>query len=217
MSENLVDQAHKGLVIFCGAGVSMVPPTCLPSWWQMNEEVIRALCNQIIPYVPPGKADYWAQAINERRDSRRFPPEFQAELITKHFGHTYFDVLSCLDGDTPNTVHLAIAELAKAGHVRAVITTNFDRVLEAAFTQAETPFDVHFSQAHFETLATSLDTAFDKPACQLIKLHGSVADPLTLVDTLAQRMRGLSPAVVTCLDHLLTADEFVKDVAVRTA
>ncbi len=205
MSKTLKDQAKKGLVIFCGAGVSMVPPTCLPSWWQMNAEVIRALCLQVTDYVSSEKADTWAQAINERRDSRRFPPEFQAELITKHFGHAYFDVLACLDGDTPNTVHLAIAELAKAGHVRAVITTNFDRVLEAAFTQTDIPFDVHFSQAHFETLATSLHTAFDQPACQLIKLHGSVANPLTLVDTLAQRMRGLSPAVVTCLDHLLTA------------
>ncbi|MEM8485354.1 MAG: tetratricopeptide repeat protein [Bacteroidota bacterium] len=204
MSDHLIKHARQGLVIFCGAGVSMVPPTCLPSWWHMNEEVIRALCSQVAIYCGEDKTTAWADAINARRNSRRFPPEFQAELITKHFGDRYFEVLSCLDGNTPNAVHLAIAELAKAGHVSAVITTNFDQVLEAAFSQVDAPVDVHFSKQHFEALATSLDSAFEQPACQLLKLHGSVADHHTLVDTLAQRMRGLPLSVITCIDHLLS-------------
>ena len=35
---NIRDHVDNGLVIFCGAGVSMVAPTYLPSWWEMNEK-----------------------------------------------------------------------------------------------------------------------------------------------------------------------------------
>lgn len=204
MPYSVLDHAGNGLVIFCGAGVSMVAPTCLPSWWQMNEQVVQALSRQIEPFCGQDRAADWARQINARRDSRRFPPEFQAEIISKHYGTAYFKVLECLDGDEPNAVHLAIAALAKSGHVRAIVTSNFDRLIEVAFRKLSVPLDVHFQAQHFDRLAQDLEVPSSwQSRCQLLKLHGSVDDYLTLVDTLAQRMRGFSPAICSCLRQLL--------------
>ena len=204
MTYHLRDHVENGLVIFCGAGVSMVPPTCLPSWWQMNEQVVLTLAGLVERFIGPEQAASIARQINERRDHRRFPPEFQAEIISKHFGDSYFKVLECLDGDEPNAVHLALACLAKSGYVRAIVTSNFDRLLETAFRQLAVPLEIHYQSAHFEKLAKAYETSpHIQPTCQLLKLHGSVDDHTTLVDTLAQRMRGLSPAICACLRHLL--------------
>ena len=204
MSHNLIDNIQNGLVIFCGAGVSMVEPTCLPSWWQMNEQVVLALSSQIVPFSGEKMAADFAKQINTRRNNKRFPPEFQAEIISKHYGSSYFKVLKCLDGNEPNVVHLGIAELARSGYVRAIITSNFDRLLEIAFKNLEVPLKVHYQTQHFESLANELEKPSSKSTnCQLLKLHGSVEDHNTLVDTLAQRMRGLSPAICSCLRHLL--------------
>ena len=204
MPGTVLDHAGNGLVIFCGAGVSMVPPACLPSWWQMNEQVVQALARQIEPICGQERAADWVRQINARRDSRHFPPEFQAEIISRHYGAAYFRVLECLDGDEPNAVHLAIAALARSGQVRAIVTSNFDRLLEIAFRKLDVPLDVHFEAAHFEKLARDLEESSSRQSrCQLLKLHGSVDDHRTLVDTLAQRMRGFSPAISDCLRLLL--------------
>lgn len=204
MSNSVLAHADEGLVIFCGAGVSMLAPTCLPSWWQMNEQVVQALSRQVEPFCGQERAVDWARQINARRDNRRFPPEFQAEIISRHYGPAYFKVLECLDSDEPNDVHLAIAALAASGHVRAIVTSNFDRLIEVAFIRLGVPLDVHFQARHFDDLARGLEATSSRPSrCQLLELHGSVDDHLTLVDTLAQRMRGLSPAICSCLRHLL--------------
>ena len=182
----------------------MVAPTCLPSWWEMNSEVVHALSRQIAQFCAAEQTAEWVKQINARRDVGFFPPEFQAEIIAEHYGPDYFKVLECLDGDEPNAVHLAIAALAGSGHVRAVVTSNFDRLLELAFERSGVPLEVCFRTEDFERLASELEAA---PAasspCRLLKLHGSVEDHLTLVDTLAQRMRGLPPAICSCLQQLL--------------
>ena len=92
----------------------MVAPTCLPSWWEMNAEVVHALSRQIEQFCSAEQPADWAKRINARRDLGLFPPEFQAEIIAEHYGPDYFKVLECLDGDEPNAVHFAIAALARA-------------------------------------------------------------------------------------------------------
>jgi len=47
-------------------------------------------------------------------------------------GPDYFRVLQALDAEEWNGCHAAIAALAKAGLVAAIVTTNFDRLLERA-------------------------------------------------------------------------------------
>ncbi len=201
----LTHAARDGrLVVFVGAGVSVAPPTCLPSWWEVNQAVVEALARQVEPDVGREAANGFAHIVSERQRADRFPPEYQAEVIVGRLRHRYFEVLRCLDGDEPNASHLALATLARAGCVRAILTTNFDRVLEAAFQTVNTPLDVRYRPEQMRALADdpALLERADAP-CQLLKIHGSADAPDTLVDTLSQRKRGLPPATDECIRHLL--------------
>ena len=196
--------AEGRLVVFVGAGVSSIPPTCLPSWWAMNRSVVSALRDRVAELVGAERAQALAEAITTRQEANRFPPEYQAEVIVRRLRASYFNVLQCLDSDTPNDVHLRIAALAKAGRVPVVVTTNFDRALEAAFRELRVQAEVWSSPARFRALADRLKQNGSPGApCSILKLHGSAEDPATLVDTLSQRKRGFAPEVSACVRYLL--------------
>jgi tetratricopeptide (TPR) repeat protein len=196
--------AEGRLVVFVGAGVSSIPPTCLPSWWGLNRAVIVALRDRVAELVGRERAEALANAVTARQQGEKFPPEYQAEVIVGRLGHSYFNVLQLLDSTTPNAVHRAIAALAKEGRVSAVLTTNFDRALEAAFRELGVPAEVCSAPAHFQSLETRLAAPSER-RCPILKLHGSAEDPATLVDTLSQRKRGFPPATAACIRHLLRA------------
>jgi tetratricopeptide (TPR) repeat protein len=192
------------LVIFAGAGISMGAPTNLPSWRDVNRIVVRSLAASATSAVGEPLATKAADLILARHEQEKLPPEYQAQVLAEFLHDRYFEVLRHLDSDRPNPTHLAIAWLARLGYVRAVITTNFDRVLEAAFAVTGTSLHRCFQPEDFQALASDL-TRFDKKdgPCHLLKLHGSVDDPATLIDTLAQRKRGFAAPVMDCVRHLL--------------
>ena len=190
------------LVVFAGAGCSMLPPTNLPSWWNLNRAVIDALAAEAHHELP--EARVLGDLVVARQDELKFPPEYFAEVVTGVVGATYFDVLRALDSDVPNAVHEALARLAAAGQLRAIVTTNFDRAIEAAFAAHGVPLDVRSRPEQMEELAANLEWLdATNGACQLLKIHGSADAPDTLVDTLSQRKRGLPAATVACIRHLL--------------
>ncbi len=192
------------LVIFAGAGISMSAPTNLPSWRDVNRIVVRSLAASAASAVGEPLAAKAADLILARHKQEKLPPEYQAQVLAESMRDRYFEVLRHLDSDRPNPTHLAIAWLARLGCVRAVITTNFDRVLEAAFAATGTSLHRCFQPGDFRALASDLTRLDKKDApCHLLKLHGSVDDPATLIDTLAQRKRGLAAPVLDCVRHLL--------------
>ena len=78
----ILDAASQGrLVVFVGAGVSTISPTCLPSWWDVNERVVVALSHEAEPLVGVDQAAALAKAVRDRQQADRFPPEYQAELL----------------------------------------------------------------------------------------------------------------------------------------
>ncbi|MGC4098809.1 MAG: tetratricopeptide repeat protein [Nitrospira sp.] len=192
------------LVIFAGAGISMAPPTNLPSWRDFNHVVMRALADASGPLLDRTLADRAVAVVSARHTQEKLPPEYQAQLLAEILRRRYFDVIRHLDSNRPNVTHLAIAWLARLGLVRAVVTTNFDRVLETAFSLLDVPLLLHYQPEHFRALAENLDQlTAPGTLCHVLKLHGSVADPTTLIDTLAQRKRGFPPSVTQCTRHLL--------------
>lgn len=198
------------LVIFVGAGASMGAPTNLPSWRDVNRIVVRSLTTTAASVVGDALAANAAELILARHEKEKLPPEYQAQLLAEFLHDRYFEILRYIDSDRPNATHLAIAWLARLGCVRAVITTNFDRVLESAFAVVGVPLDRHFQPEHFRDLAADLGRLEHRDGpCQLLKLHGSVDDPETLIDTLAQRKQGFPPPVMTCLQHLLRRNHWL--------
>jgi len=185
---------------FLGAGISMIPPSCLPSWWQINHTILDALTDESVSLVPEVRE--LTRLIKKREDDGKLPPEFVAEIITDRIGESYFDVLQALEGDTPNQAHLWLAKLAKAGLLTAIVTTNFDTLIERAFeiVGASLRVFVHLEDYENMDLPEELSTSTKETPCMLLKLHGTATQPNTCIDTLAQRKRGLHPTILNALN-----------------
>jgi tetratricopeptide (TPR) repeat protein len=193
---------EKRLVVFAGAGISMDPPTALPSWWDLSSSVVRSLATRAGSVI--SDSAMLANIIVERQKAENFPPDYVAEKIVHSIQSAYFEVLRCIDSDRPNANHLALAELAATDKLRAIITTNFDRTIEAAFALRKVPLEVRADPASAAGLLSQWDQ-FEKGGlpCQLIKIHGTADRPDTIIDTLAQRALGIPGPFLECGQRLL--------------
>jgi hypothetical protein len=193
------------LVILAGAGVSMDAPSSLPGWKDLNSMILSAVTGRVRSYSDDNEeVDLLFQSLIARRDEHgTFAPDYQAQIMEEQCGLIYFRSLQSLDIDQYNFSHSAIATLARAGHIAAVVTTNFDQLLEKAFAQLSMPIGVYATTQEYAALAKKL-TAGELNEIPIIKIHGSVHDVASLVDTLKQRRRGRGPALNEALSLLLS-------------
>lgn len=106
----------------------------------------------------------------------------------------YFQVLQSLDIDIINDGHDGIAALATAGKLKAVVTTNFDRLIEIALGKHGVLCEVVYDDAGFTEMGKRLRTRKDGPL-PVIKIHGCVSDHKSMIDTLKQRRLSRSNAL----------------------
>ncbi len=200
MEQKILDLLNnKKVAFFIGAGVSMIPPSCLPSWWQVNHIILDSLTN-LSNSITPNVGEL-TTLIKNREEDGKLPPEFAAEIICNRIGDSYFKVLEGLEGDTPNQVHLWLAILAKIGKLKVIITTNFDTLIEKAFRIINIPLKVCVDPKDYERVYDLLNNSVNEETpCILLKLHGTATHPETCIDTLAQRKRGLDPKIVKTLN-----------------
>ena len=196
--------AH-GLVVLAGAGVSMGPPSSLPGWTDINDAFLDNL-GLLLARHTDGEVGYdIAHFVLERRDAAAVvQPDLQAQLAEESLSERYFGLFEPLDIETWNEGHAAIAALAATGLLRAVVTTNFDRLIELAIDAAGARATVYCGPEDFERLAAELD-AGDAPepgTVPVIKVHGSVGRAETMVDTLRQRVLGRPEALEAALAAL---------------
>lgn len=71
----------------------------------------------------------------------------------------------------PGAAHRAIAQLAKRGLIRVILTTNFDRLMERALEEAGAPPQVVASPQGVAGMTPPQHTGVT-----VIKLHGDYAD-----------------------------------------
>lgn len=193
---------ERGLIVLVGAGISMAPPTSLPSWRDFNTAVLRALADRLEATTSRSwVAGRFERLIERRNTLQAFTPDFMAQLMTEEAGADYFRVLQGLDTDRCNANHEALADRARAGLVRAVLTTNFDRLIELALTARGVAHKVFATTKAFETLPEALDQR-DAPF-PVIKAHGTVTIPSSMVDTLAQRVAGRPQSLEAAIRMLL--------------
>ena len=95
----------------------------------------------------------------------------------------------------PTEAHRAVARLIADGFVRVVVTTNFDRLLEVALSDAGVQASVVSSAAHAEG---AMPIAHSR--CTIIKVHGDYLSPdlKNTVDELA----GYDPSIDRLLDEV---------------
>jgi tetratricopeptide (TPR) repeat protein len=192
---------EHGLVVIAGAGVSMLPPTALPSWRDFNRAVLEALFERVGRDTNREFVSKKLTTVLARRENERaFAPDFMAQLMEEEVGADYFRVLQALDTDRCNRNHLIIASLARSGHIRAIVTTNFDRLLEHALNHSKTPFRLFAAIEEFAQLPEALAHPDVLP---VIKAHGTVERPDSMVDTLAQRVCGRPETLNSAIRMLL--------------
>lgn len=130
----MLDQLQRGgpFVVFVGAGASAMPPSRLPTWTEFNDLLLECLCDLLAEFSDNRQPTAKMLAIfRARRDQTRFfAPDFQAQLIEEEIGADYFRVWQSLDTEIYGPVHAALAELARLGRLAAVVTTNFDRLID---------------------------------------------------------------------------------------
>jgi hypothetical protein len=110
-------------------------------------------------------------------------------------GRRYFQGLQALDIAVGNPAHEAIAALAAGGALRAVVTTNFDRLIEQALERRRIAFVPAFDEDGYASVSTD-------SVLPVIKVHGCVSSADSMVDTWRQRRRGRSQRLTECLAPL---------------
>lgn len=185
------------LVVFAGAGISAVPPSDLPSWWHFNEAVldgVRASAKGGFDLPLDGVRELDELTVDDIGVTKF------SEVVTDGFaGSSWFDLLSHLDGSLPSPCHDALAQLAERGLLAAIVTTNFDTLIERAFADRGIPLDVYIP---FDGASPAADLG-DVGSCLLVKVHGSVTEKSSLIDLARQKARGLPPLLRAWLSRTL--------------
>ena len=186
----------NGFVIFAGSGLSMLPPSNLPSWWGYNQAILeeakqRTLNN--IPNLTAEMIDAITDLSLDNLDVAGFSEQISALITEKN----YLPLLSLLESKHCNANHLALAELARKGVLRAIVTTNFDTLIERAFRESGVPLNVYTKEDDYTD-------SINLQVCTLYKVHGTVTTAQTMKDTVTQKLRGLSYPIKKHLQTLFT-------------
>ena len=116
LPEELVDAHRRGdLVIFVGAGASIAPPSSLPSFWKLTEEI--ALDAGVV--MDPNAKDLDRILGQADKDPLVGVHQRVADRIDD-------------PSSEPNDLHKAIASLAAVSPFPRIVTTNYDRHLSTA-------------------------------------------------------------------------------------
>ncbi len=154
-----------------GAGISMDPPSCLPS--------AREICRVLLGFCTP------ADSVEELLSLQTLRYELIVEEMQKYIDKDlkfmdYFDVIL-----NPNFVHEFLARAVIQKH--HVVTTNFDYLIERALMKV-LPGDKHgvirsvITRRDFETYKDAIAT-FSSGLLPVYKIHGSRKNLLTGEDT----------------------------------
>lgn len=161
----------RQISVFAGAGISVPPPSSLPSAIEIIRSLTAALC------AHPGTSQY-AASLPEAVLASRMKMEVLFEVIERNAGSKLLELFHLFEADAPNLYHYFLARLLEVGALSHIITTNFDCLIERA------------SHGGLTVLATEAEHA-SRPSPALYKIHGTVDRPETMIAVLNQVSRGL--------------------------
>ena len=196
------------LIVFLGAGASKGAPSAVPIAAELPPLIVGAIGDTLA--LPPPLVTGLIGALADACTTL----EHFAYVGLKALGPEFLSLLSIASTATGryNDLHLALAHAARAGSLRAVITTNFDEYVEAAFRtlglehvppdspSPSPPRGGARAVAFYRTLASTEDferLAADPTAAEaltstfhpgdtvpVIKLHGTASAPESLRATI---------------------------------
>jgi len=154
----------RSTAIFCGAGIS----------FNSGLPVANSLLNEIFKILEIDEIETSLIA------NSHLPFEAIMETILNE--SSLDEIQDIFLQGQPNSNHILIAKLAKAGNVNVICTTNFDMMLEQAFQKEGLvngrDFKVYLSDDDFKNID------WNDPQIKLIKIHGSAASKKEMAITM---------------------------------
>lgn len=138
------------LTFLVGAGVSMLPPSNLPSGAALKDFAVRTLCA-----CDPLRPRWRKIARNDRY--KRITPEILFQRFYACLGEaTFLRFFDTLRQARPNSAHRKLAELA-AKKVAHTLTTNFDLLIESRPAARSAITHLHGALDRPETMVTRIN------------------------------------------------------------
>src|SRR5437867_2232061 len=130
--------SNKGAyAVLLGSGISR--PAGIPTGWEVVLDLIRKLAHLKRKNCEPDPSAWYAAEFGKEADYSTLlaaiakSPTERSRLLRSYFEPTEEERQQNLK--VPTAAHRAIANLVASGHIRVVITTNFDRLMERALEE----------------------------------------------------------------------------------
>jgi len=184
--------------LLLGSGISRAAG--IPTGWEITVDLIKRLGRA---RDAGDQTDWpaWYQATFDRAPSYSEILDAVAVTPTERRAviQGYIEPVEDEEGRRPTKAHEAIAKLVAAGAIRVIVTTNFDRLLEAALRDVGVEPVVIASDD-----AIVGATPLVHSRCTIIKLHGDYMD--ARIKNTDDELETYSPEMNALLDRVL--DEF---------
>ena len=166
--------SNKGAyALLLGSGVSR--SAGIPTGWEIVLDLIRKLAAMRSVSCEPDPAAWYQKNFSDEPDYdkllhevARLPAE-RSQLLKSYFEPTSEEREQGLK--VPTEVHKSIARLVASGYVRAIITSNFDRLLEQALEGLGIAPTVISTPDAVEGAIPLIHTS-----CTIVKVHGDYLD-----------------------------------------
>jgi len=197
-------QQNPGVyALLLGSGVSF--SSGIPTGWAITLDLVRKIALADGVAEQPDWNVWYKETYGKEPDyshllERLAPNPAERQPIIQHYLEPARDLDDPQDrAGLPTPAHEAIARLVKDGHIKVIITTNFDRLLETALT----------AEGIQPTIIASEDACqgavpLPHSPCTILKLHGDVLDVRSL--NTAAELERYKPAMDQYLDRIL--DEY---------
>lgn len=165
---------NKGVyAVLLGSGASRAAE--IPSGWEITLDLIRRMG---VAQKVDEQTDWAAWYTKKLKKKPHYSEVLEAVAASpeerRSILHTYIEPTAEDRGagrKVPTAAHEAIADLVRSGHVRVIITTNFDRLMENALRE----------RGIEPTIVSSVDALrgaepLTHTTCYLLKLHGDYKD-----------------------------------------
>ncbi|WP_167755822.1 SIR2 family NAD-dependent protein deacylase [Vitreimonas flagellata] len=176
--------AREGrLVILAGAGLSALSPSNVPRWTELYDALLDAMCKVGVRALELSPETLTSEILL----SQSSLDNISQVLIGNCSPAAIFPLFSAIRGAPLNDAHRAIARIAGAGGLKALLTTNFDLLLETTLSRNNVAYIAY----------TPHDVGRHRQAAEIpiVKLHGSLVQPESLIETAGQKLRPIAPHI----------------------
>ncbi|KKL97981.1 hypothetical protein LCGC14_1828980, partial [marine sediment metagenome] len=199
LEQTLAPLLKEGFIAFCGAGISIPPPSCTPSWWALTEEILHAFFERV------------PDDFNLPKDMILKDPDLQPEVVLEAFANILderlFKAFEALDVAEPNAIHYSLARLAKSGILKACFTTNFDIYLERALNEEFVDFELLVENTEYDKYFQNyMKNYIPNDKFLVCKVHGTIERPNSIVSVASayKTAKGFSTPKAAVFESLLS-------------